>query len=39
VSPTHVRWLANPGTIRERRQNREIGALSVVLVVKQSKMA
>jgi hypothetical protein len=36
---TQVRWLANPRTIRERRQNREIAASSVVFVVKESKAA
>jgi hypothetical protein len=37
--PTQVRWLANPHTIRERRQNGEITASSVVFVVKGSKVA
>ena len=37
--PTQVRSLANPRTIRERRQNREIAASSVVFVVKGSKVA
>jgi hypothetical protein len=37
--PTQVRWLANPRTIRERRQNGEIAASSVVFVVKGSKAA
>jgi outer membrane biosynthesis protein TonB len=39
VIPTQVRWLANPRTIRERRQNREIAASSVVFVVTGSKVA
>jgi hypothetical protein len=39
VIPTHVRWLANPHTIRERRQKGEIAASSVVFVVKGSKVA
>jgi len=37
--PTQVRWLANPRIIRERRQNGEIAASSVVFVVKESKAA
>ena len=37
--PTQVRWLANPCTIGERRQNGEIAASSVVFVVKGSKAA
>ena len=37
--PTQMRWLANPLTIRERRQNEEIAASSVVLVVKGRKAA
>jgi hypothetical protein len=37
--PTQVRWLANTRTIRERRQNGEIAASSVVFVVKGSKAA
>jgi hypothetical protein len=37
--PTQVRWLVNPCTIRERRQNGEITASSVVFVVKGSKAA
>jgi hypothetical protein len=37
--PTQVRWLANPCTIRERRQNGEIAASSVVFEVKGSKAA
>jgi len=37
--PTQVRWLANPRTVRERWQNGEISASSVVLVVKGSKVA
>jgi hypothetical protein len=38
-NPTQVRWLANPHTIREMRQNGEIAAPSVVLVVKGSRLA
>jgi hypothetical protein len=38
VIPTQVRWLANPNTIRERRQNGEITVSSVVLVVKGSRV-
>jgi hypothetical protein len=34
--PTQVRWLSNPCTIRERRQNGEIAASSLVFVVKGS---
>ena len=37
--PTQVRWLANPRTIRERKQNGEIAASSVVFVVKGSRLA
>jgi len=37
--PTQVRWLANPHTIRESRQNGEIAASSVVFVVKGSNEA
>lgn len=37
--PTQVRWLPNPRTSRERRQNREISASSVVFVVKGNKVA
>ena len=37
--PTQVRWVANPRTIRERRQNGDIPASSVVFVVKGSKAA
>jgi hypothetical protein len=37
--PAQVRWLANPRTIRERRQNGEIAASSVVFVVKGNKVA
>jgi len=37
--PTQVRWLANPCTIRERRQNREIAVSSRLFVVKGSKVA
>ena len=36
---TQVRWLANPRTIRERRQNGEIAASSVVFVVKGGNVA
>ena len=36
---THVRWLANPRTIRERRNNGGIAASSVVFVLKRSKVA
>jgi len=39
VIPTQVRWLAKPCPIRERRQNREIAASSVVFVVKGSRVA
>jgi len=39
VIPTQVRWLANPRTIRESRQNREIAGSSVVFVVKGSNVA
>jgi len=39
VIPIQIRWLANPCTIRERRQKGEIAASSVVFVVKRSKMA
>jgi len=34
-----VQWLANPRTIRERRQTGEIAASSVVFVVKGNKVA
>jgi len=37
--PTQVRWLANPRTSRERRQNGQIPASSVVFVVKGSRLA
>ena len=37
--PTQVRWMANPRTIRKRRQNGEIAVSSVVFVVKGSKVA
>ena len=37
--PTQVRWLANPCIIWERKQNGEIAASSVVLVVKGSQVA
>jgi hypothetical protein len=36
--PTQVRWLVNPCTIRERRQNGKIAASSVVFVVKGSRL-
>jgi len=36
---TQIRWLANPCTIKERRQNREIAESSVVIVVKGCKVA
>jgi hypothetical protein len=36
--PTHVRWLANPCTIMERRQTREIAASLVVFVMKGNKV-
>jgi hypothetical protein len=38
VIPTQVRLLANPRTIRERRQNGEIAASLVVIVVKGSRV-
>jgi hypothetical protein len=37
--PTQVRWLANPRPMSKRRQNGEIAASSVVIVVKGSRMA
>jgi len=37
--PTQVRWVANPHTIRERRQNGEIASSLVVFVVKGSRLA
>jgi hypothetical protein len=37
--PTQVRWLANPHTIRDRRQNGGIATSSVVFVVKGNKVA
>jgi len=37
--PVQVRWLANPHSIRERRQRGEISASSVVFVVKRNKVA
>jgi len=37
--PTQVQWLANPRTMKERRQNGEITASSVVFVVKGSRVA
>ena len=39
VIPTQVRWLANPSTIRQRRQNGEIAASLVVFVVKGTRLA
>jgi len=39
VIPTQVRWLENPRTIREQRQNREIPASLVVYVIKAIKVA
>jgi len=39
VIPTQVGWLANLRTIRDRGQNGEIGASSVVFIVKGSKVA
>jgi len=39
VIPTHVRWLMNPRTIRDRRQNGEIAASSAVFIVKGSRVA
>jgi hypothetical protein len=39
VIPTQVWWLVNPQTIRERRQNGEIAASSVVFVIKGSQVA
>ena len=39
VIPTQVRILANPGTIRERRQNREIATSLVVFVVNGRELA
>jgi hypothetical protein len=39
VIPTEVRWLANPHTIRERRQNGEIAASSVGFVSMRSQVA
>ena len=37
--PTQVRWLVNPCTIRERRQNGEINSSLVVFIVKGSMVA
>jgi len=37
--PTQVRWIANPRTISERRQNGEITASVVVFVVKGSRLS
>jgi hypothetical protein len=39
VIPVQVRWLANPHSIRDRRQRGEISASSVVFVVKGDKVA
>jgi len=39
VIPTEVSWLANPGTIRQRRQNREIAMSSEVFVTKGSNVS
>jgi hypothetical protein len=39
VIPTQVRWLANPRTIRERRQTGEFALSLVVFIVKRSKVA
>jgi len=39
VIPTHVRWLANPCTIRVRRQNGEIAASSLLFVITGSRVA
>jgi hypothetical protein len=39
VIPTQERWVANPCTIRERRQNGEIAASSVVFVVNRRSVA
>jgi len=39
VIPTQVRWLANPSTIMEWRQNGEIATSSVVLLVTGSRVA
>jgi len=39
VIPTQVRWLVNPCTIRETRQNGEIAASSVDFILKGSKVA
>jgi len=39
VIPAQVRWLANPHTIGERRQNGEIAASSAVFVIKRSRVA
>jgi hypothetical protein len=36
---TQVRWLGNPGTIRERMQNGEITSALVVFFIKSSKVA
>jgi len=39
VIPVQVRWLANPHSIRERRQRGEISASSVIFVVRGNNMA
>jgi hypothetical protein len=39
VIPTQVRWMANPRTIRQRRQNGENAASSVVFIVKECRVA
>jgi len=39
VIPTQVRWLEDPRTIRERRQNGEIAVSSVLFVIMGSKVA
>jgi hypothetical protein len=39
VIPTQVRWLVNPRTSRERRQNGEIAASALVFVVNGSRVA
>jgi hypothetical protein len=39
VIPSQLRWLANPRTMRERRQNGVIATSTVVFVIKWSKVA
>jgi len=39
VIPTQVRWLVNPRTIREKRENGEIAMSSVVFIIKGSRVA